>query len=80
VKFINLAALLLMAGSLWLIIEITIERWWIAIITFASIFLNIVRRFSFSFYRNLHTICDATRHTNFGSGGTLALKESRFAP
>ena len=40
VTFINLAALLLMAGSLWLIIEITIERWWIAIITFASIVLN----------------------------------------
>ena len=40
VKFINLAALLLTAGSLWLIIEITIERWWIAIITFASIVLN----------------------------------------
>jgi hypothetical protein len=40
VKFVNLAALLLMAGSLWLIIEITIERWWIALITFASIFLN----------------------------------------
>ena len=40
VKFVNLAALLLMAGSLWLIIEITIERWWIAVITFASIFLN----------------------------------------
>jgi hypothetical protein len=40
IKFVNLAALLLMAGSLWLIIEITIERWWIAIITFASIFLN----------------------------------------
>ena len=40
VKFINLAALVLMAGSLWLIIEITIERWWIAIITFAAIFLN----------------------------------------
>ena len=40
VKFVNLAALLLMAGSLWLIIEITIERWWIAIITFASIVLN----------------------------------------
>ena len=40
VKFVNLGALLLMAGSLWLIIEMTIERWWIAIITFASIFLN----------------------------------------
>ena len=40
VKFVNLAALLLMAGSLWLIIEMTIERWWIAIITFASIVLN----------------------------------------
>ena len=40
VKFVNLAALLLMAGSLWLIIEITIERWWIAVITFASILLN----------------------------------------
>ena len=40
VKFVNLAALLLMAGSLWLIIEVTIERWWIAIITFASIVLN----------------------------------------
>ena len=40
VKFVNLAALLLMAGSLWLIIEMTIDRWWIAIIAFASIFLN----------------------------------------
>ena len=40
VKFVNLAALLLMAGSIWLIIEITIERWWIAVITFASILLN----------------------------------------
>jgi hypothetical protein len=40
VKFVNLAALLLMAGSLWLIIAMTIERWWIAVITFASIFLN----------------------------------------
>jgi hypothetical protein len=40
VKFVNLAALLLMAGSLWLIIEMTIERWWIAVITFASILLN----------------------------------------
>ena len=40
VKFVNLAALLLMAGSVWLIIEITIDRWWIALITFASIFLN----------------------------------------
>jgi hypothetical protein len=40
VKFVNLVALLLTAGSLWLIIEITIERWWIAIITFASIVLN----------------------------------------
>ena len=39
-KFVNLAALVLMAGSLWLIIEITIERWWIAIITFAAIVLN----------------------------------------
>ena len=38
--FVNLAALLLMAGSLWLIIEVTIERWWIAIITFTSIVLN----------------------------------------
>jgi hypothetical protein len=38
--FVNLAALLLMAGSLWLIIAITIERWWIAIITFAAILLN----------------------------------------
>jgi hypothetical protein len=40
VKFVNLAALLLMAGSLWLIIEITIDRLWIALITFSSIFLN----------------------------------------
>jgi hypothetical protein len=40
VKFLNLAALLLMAGSLWLIIATTIERWWIAVITFASILLN----------------------------------------
>ena len=40
VMFVNLAALLLMAGSLWLIIAMTIERWWIAVITFASIFLN----------------------------------------
>ena len=40
VKFVNLAALLLMAGSLWLIVEITIDRWWIALITFASILLN----------------------------------------
>jgi hypothetical protein len=40
VKSVNLAALLLMAGSLWLIIEMTIERWWIAVITFASILLN----------------------------------------
>ena len=39
-KFVNLAALFLMAGSLWLIIEITIDRWWIALITFASIFFN----------------------------------------
>jgi hypothetical protein len=40
VKFVNLAALLMTAGALWLIIEMTIERWWIAVITFASIFLN----------------------------------------
>jgi hypothetical protein len=40
VTFVNLAALLLMAGSLWVIIEITIERWWIAVITFASIVLS----------------------------------------
>ena len=39
-KFVNLAALLLMAGSLWLIIEMTIDRWWIAVITFAAILLN----------------------------------------
>src|SRR5262249_39836416 len=40
VNFVNLAALVLMAGSVWLIIEITIERWWIAVIAFAAIFLN----------------------------------------
>ena len=40
VKFVNLAALLLMAGSLWLLVETTIDRWWIALITFASICLN----------------------------------------
>ena len=40
VKFVNLAALLLTAGSLWLIIEMTIDRWWIAVITFAAILLN----------------------------------------
>ena len=40
VEFVNLAALLLTAGSLWVAIEVTIERWWIAIITFASILLN----------------------------------------
>ena len=40
VKFVNFAALLLMAGSFWLIIAMTIERWWIAVITFASILLN----------------------------------------
>jgi hypothetical protein len=40
VKFLNLPALLLMAGSLWLIIKMTIERWWIAVVTFASILLN----------------------------------------
>ena len=39
-KFVNLGALLLMAGSLWLIVEMTIERWWIAFVAFASIFLN----------------------------------------
>jgi hypothetical protein len=32
VKFVNMAALVVMAGSLWLIIEMTIERWWLAII------------------------------------------------
>jgi hypothetical protein len=40
IQFLNLAALLLMAVSLWLIIEMTIARWWIAVITFAAIFLN----------------------------------------
>jgi hypothetical protein len=40
VKFVNMAALVVMAGSLWLIIEMTIERWWIAMVTFGSIMLN----------------------------------------
>jgi hypothetical protein len=40
VKFVNLPALLLTAGAVWLILEITIERWWIAVIAFASILLN----------------------------------------
>ena len=39
-QFLNLGALLLIGASLWLIIEITIARWSIAIITFAAIFLN----------------------------------------
>ena len=39
-KFVDMAALVVIAGSLWLIIEMTIERWWIAIITFGSIILN----------------------------------------
>lgn len=40
VRSVNLAALLLMGGALWLIVEINIARWWIAVITFASILLN----------------------------------------